>query len=108
MTQPRDQRGRFLPRKGKPAPRRRPEHMLNPATPMPGAGTQEALVAAIWEFVLNGEVRLNGHILRAENSREWAAVVKLLYTYLSAPPPPPAEEAEVVVRVVRDADKKRS
>lgn len=105
MTQPRDKRGRFLPRKGKPAPRRRPERMLNPSTP--GVGTQEALMAAIWEFVLNGEVRLNGHILRAESSREWAAVVKLLYTYLGAPPPPPAEDAEVVVRVVRDADKKR-
>ena len=97
MTHPRDKRGRFLPRKGKAAPPPSPQRRLNPA------GTQEALAQAIWEFVLNGEVTLNGHTLKAENSREWAAMVKLLYTYLGAPSATD-DDGGVTVRVVRDDD----
>ena len=104
MTVPRDKRGRFLPRGNTPR-QRAPKPLARALTDQTGRGTQEALAQAIWEFVLNGEVTLNGHTLRAENSREWAAVIKLLYTYLATPAPAqPADESEVVVRVVREPD----
>ncbi len=72
-----------------------------------GKTAKEVLAAAVWQFVTSGEVSLAGKTLQAESVREWANVVKWLYTHLE-----PSNSAkgndddkpEFIVRVVRDSN----
>ena len=64
---------------------------------------REALAQAVWEFVIRGEVWLQGKKLEADNISEWLNAVKWLYTHVEPPKinGEPEQEQEMVVRVVR-------
>jgi hypothetical protein len=63
---------------------------------------QEALAAAVWQFVTTGEVWLQGKKLEATTITEWLSAVKWLYNYVE----PAREQAggtvpEMRVNIIR-------
>jgi hypothetical protein len=75
------------------------EHVLVGGEVMSG---REALAKAVWQFVVTGEVWLQGKKLEADTITEWLNAVKWLYTYVEPPKGNVADtETEMTVSIVR-------
>jgi len=63
---------------------------------------QEALAAAVWQFVTTGEVWLQGKKLEATSITEWLSAVKWLYNYVEPARAQAGEPAhEMKVNIIR-------
>lgn len=63
---------------------------------------KEALAQAVWQFVITGEVWLQGKKLEADSINEWLSAVKWLYMYIEPPKSGEADvEQEMTVRIER-------